>query len=443
MEKPFKKFMFYVAFVASLGGFLFGYDTAVISGAEAAIQQVYRLSDAWHGFTIAIALIGTIAGTLVCAKPVEQYGRKYSMLWIAYIYLISAVGSGLVVNWYAFLFFRFIGGIAIGASSVVGPMYLAEISPANWRGRFVAFFQFNIVFGIVVAYLVNYALSGVAHDWRWMLGVTGVPALLYGILITTVPESPRWLVKVGRETEAMAVFKKIGEHNLTQALTAIRESLKASIIVNEPLFQRKYMKPIWYALLIATFNQLSGINAILYYAPRIFESAGLLRDSALLQSAIIGLTNLVFTLFAMVIIDRVGRKKLLIIGSVGMVISLILVARAFFLHSFSGHAMLIYLIGFIASFAISLGAVIWVLISEIFPTQVRSKGQVLGSLTHWLWNTLLSWVFPIIVGGFLHGAAIMFGVFALMMLANLIFSWLVLPETKNKSLEQLQQELTQ
>lgn len=440
--KSFKKFMFYVAFVASLGGFLFGYDTAVISGAEAAIQQVYNLSDYWHGFTIAIALIGTIIGTLVCEKPVEKYGRKSAMFWIAFIYLVSAVGSGLIVNWYSFLFFRFMGGIAIGASSVVGPMYLAEISPSSWRGRFVAFFQFNIVFGIVIAYLANYWLSGIAEDWRWMLGITGVPALLFGILLTTVPESPRWLIRVGREQEAVAVFEKIGEQGIAGELAAIKASLHHSFNVNEKLFQRKYTKPILYALLIATFNQLSGINAILYYAPRIFESAGLLRDSALMQSFIIGLTNLIFTMLAMIIIDKVGRKKLLIIGSIGMVISLALVAREFFLESFAGYSILIYFIGFIASFAISLGAVIWVLISEIFPTSVRSKGQVLGSLTHWIWNTVLSWVFPIIVGGFAHGAALMFGLFALMMLMNLLFAWLVLPETKNKSLEQLQKELT-
>ena len=435
------KYMFYVAFVASMGGFLFGFDTAVISGAEAAIQQVYRLSDYWHGFTIAIALIGTIIGTMICGKPVEKYGRKLTLQWVACVYLISALGCSLIVDWYSFLFFRFIGGVAVGASSVVGPMYLAEISPSRWRGRFVAFFQFNIVFGIVAAYVSNYWLAGISEDWRWMLGVLAIPSSLFGLLLFTIPESPRWLIKQRREEEAKHVFEKIGAQSITAELAAIKASFTTTS-TDEHLFQRKYYKPILFALLIATFNQLSGINAILYYAPRIFESAGLLRDSALMQSSLIGLTNLIFTMLAMIIIDRVGRRNLLLVGSIGMIISLGLVAKGFYEDSFSGYSMLFYLIGFIASFAISLGAVIWVLIAEIFPTSVRSKGQVLGSMTHWVWNTILSWTFPIIVGGSRFGAAWMFGFFALAMVANFFFAWFVLPETKNKSLEQLQDELT-
>ncbi len=439
--KSFKGFMLYVAFVASLGGFLFGFDTAVISGAEKAIQKVYELTNFWHGFTIAIALFGTIIGTLICGRPAEVYGRQVSLQWIAWLYFISALGSALIVNWYSFLFFRFMGGIAVGASSVVGPMYIAEISPSNWRGRFVAFFQFNIVLGIVVAYLSNYCLSGISGDWRWMLGVLAIPSLLFGVLLVTVPESPRWLVKKGKEDKARLVFERIGEKNIRQELTAIKESL-AVTINNDRLFQRKYFRPVLYAFLIATFNQLSGINAILYYAPRIFEIAGVLRDSALMQSILIGLTNLVFTMIAMIIIDKVGRRKLLLVGSIGMIVSLALVAKGFYFGTLHGYFMMIYLMGFIASFAISLGAVIWVIISEVFPNSVRAKGQVLGSITHWIWTAILSWIFPIIIGGFEHGGTFIFGFFTLAMLFNFFFALKVLPETKNKSLEQLQKELT-
>jgi len=440
--KSFNGFMLYVAFVASLGGFLFGFDTAVISGAEKAIQLVYGLTNFWHGFTIAIALFGTIFGTFIVKKPVEKYGRRNCLQFIAYLYLISALGSALIVNWHSFLFFRFMGGIAVGASSVVGPMYIAEISPANWRGRFVAFFQFNIVLGIVIAYLSNYFISGIPDDWRWMLGILAAPALLFGLLMVTVPESPRWLVKNNKEDKARLVFQKIGQKGIDQELKDIKESLGSSNSKDENLFQRKYFRPLLYAFLIATFNQLSGINAILYYAPRIFEISGVLKDSALMQSILIGLTNLVFTMIAMIIIDRVGRRKLLLIGSVGMVISLALIAKGFYFGTLHGYFMMIYLMGFIASFATSLGAVIWVLISEVFPNSVRSKGQVFGSMTHWIWCAILSWIFPIIIGGYENGGVLIFAFFAVAMIFNFFFAWKILPETRNKSLEQLQKELT-
>ena len=314
MGSTVKGFMFYVAFVASLGGLLFGFDTAVISGAEKSIQQIYELSDFTHGFTIAIALIGTIVGALVCSKPVEKYGRLKALRVIALIYFISALGSAAIVNWYSFIFFRFIGGLAVGASSVVGPMYIAEISPSHWRGRFVAFFQFNIVLGIVIAYLSNYLIHGIPNDWRWMLGVLAIPALIFGILLYTVPESPRWLMTQGREKDAGKVLTEVGEKNVSKELQEIKNSLIATEGSGDKLFQREYWKPILYAFLIATFNQLSGINAILYYAPRIFEMSGLFRDSAMVQSIIIGVTNLVFTMIGMILIDKVGRKKLLYVG---------------------------------------------------------------------------------------------------------------------------------
>lgn len=438
MKNTVKGFMFYVAFVASLGGLLFGFDTAVISGAEKTIQQIYELSDFAHGFTIAIALIGTIVGALVCSKPVDKYGRLKALRLIALVYFISALGSTLILNWYSFLFFRFIGGLAVGASSVVGPMYIAEISPSRWRGRFVAFFQFNIVLGIVIAYLSNYLISGIPDDWRWMLGVLAVPALLFGILLYTVPESPRWLMARGKVNAAGDVLSRIGEENVDKELNEIKNSLTATKGSCERLFQKKYAKPILYAFLIATFNQLSGINAILYYAPRIFEMSGLFRDSAMIQSIIIGVTNLVFTMLGMILIDKMGRKKLIYIGSVGMTVALLLVARGFYLEVMTGYYMLICLMSFIAFFAISLGAVIWVLISEIFPNDVRSKGQVFGSTTHWVWSALLSWMFPIFIG---TGGTVIFTVFAVMMALSFFFAW-KLPETKNKSLEQIQKELT-
>lgn len=432
-----KKFMFYIAFVASLGGLLFGFDTAVISGAEKAIQKVYDLSDFAHGFTIAIALIGTIIGAIVCSKPVEKYGRLKVLRVIALVYFISALGSALIINWYSFLFFRCIGGLAVGASSVVGPMYIAEISPSHWRGRFVAFFQFNIVLGIVLAYFSNYFISGIPDDWRWMLGVLSIPALLFGILLYTVPESPRWLIACGYKEKAQNVLRIIGEKNIEKEMQEIKRSLQSVQDKNERLFQGKYKKPILYAFLIATFNQLSGINVILYYAPRIFEMSGLFRDSAMMQSIIIGLTNLTFTMIGMILIDKVGRKKLIYIGSIGMTIALFLVARGFFLEITTGYYMLICLMVFIAFFAISLGAVIWVLISEIFPNSIRSKGQVLGSTTHWIWSALLSWMFPIFIN---TGGTYIFTFFAIMTALSFVFAY-KLPETKNKSLEQIQKEL--
>lgn len=268
MKNTAKNFMFYVAFVASLGGLLFGFDTAVISGAEKSIQVVYDLSDFSHGFTIAIALIGTIIGAFVCSKPVEKHGRLKALKIIAFLYFVSAVGSAAIIDWYSFLFFRFAGGLAVGASSVVGPMYIAEISPSRWRGRFVAFFQFNIVLGIVLAYFSNYWIHGIAHDWQWMLGVEAIPAIAFALLLYTVPESPRWLVKQDREAEARHVIKKVSNADIEQEIHEIKESLVTIGASGEKLFQHKYRKPILYAFLIATFNQLSGINAILYYAPR-------------------------------------------------------------------------------------------------------------------------------------------------------------------------------
>ena len=409
MKTSVKGFMFYVAFVASLGGLLFGFDTAVISGAEKAIQGIYALSDFAHGFTIATALIGTIVGALVCGGPAERYGRLRSLKVIAWLYLIS----------------------------VVGPMYIAEISPSHWRGRFVAFFQFNIVLGIVIAYLTNYWIVGIPHDWQWMLGIEAVPALAFGLLLMTVPESPRWLLIRSRDAEARRVLERTTRENVEAEMAEIRASLAGAGDTGERLFRKKYFIPILLAFLISTFNQLTGINAILYYAPRLFEMSGVFREGAMMQSIMIGITNLTFTMLGMFLIDKVGRKKLIGVGAVGMFVSLVLVARGFWLERFEGYYMLVCLMGYIAFFAVSLGATIWVVISEVFPNSVRAKGQVLGSMTHWVWSALLSWFFPVFLS---VGGTYIFGFFALIALGSLIFA-IKLPETKDKSLEQIQKEL--
>lgn len=437
MKSTVKGFMFYVAFVASLGGLLFGFDTAVISGAEKAIQSIYGLSDFAHGFTIATALIGTIIGALICGRPSEKFGRQKSLIIIAYLYLISAIGSAIIVNWYSFMFFRFLGGLAVGASSVIGPMYIAEMSPSHWRGRFVAFFQFNIVLGIVIAYFTNYAVVGIPHDWQWMLGIEAIPAFIFAILLMTVPESPRWLIKQGDTEKARHIFERIGEPDVNKEIAEIQESLEDTHETGEKLFQKKYFYPILIAFCISSFNQLTGINAILYYAPRIFELSGLFREGAMIQSIIIGLTNLTFTMLGMILIDKVGRKKLIGLGSIGMFISLFLVARGFYLEHFEGYYMLICLMGYIAFFAVSLGATIWVVISEVFPNSVRAQGQVFGSMTHWVWSALLSCFFPVFLS---IGGTYIFGFFSIIALGSLVFA-IKLPETKDKSLEEIQKEL--
>ena len=437
MKAGLKAYMFWVAFVASLGGLLFGFDTAVISGAEKQIQAVYGLSDFAHGFTMATALIGTIIGALFCGKPAERFGRKKSLIVIGILYLVSAVFSGAIVNWYSFMFFRFIGGLAVGASSVVGPMFIAEISPAKWRGRFVCFFQFNIVLGIVLAYFSNYWIAGVPNDWQWMIMAESIPAFLFSVLMFTMPESPRWLVKQGREADAAAVFEKTGENDIQGEMEAIRQSLADSSAKGGKLFQKKYWKPILIAFLIATINQLTGINAILYYAPRLLELSGVFREGAMLQSIIIGLTNLTFTMLGMFIIDKVGRKTLIGIGAVGMVICQAMVARGFALEAFHGYYMLIFLVGYVAFFALSLGATIWVVIAEVFPNDVRAGGQVFGSMTHWVWSALLTWFFPMFLS---IGGQYIFTFFSIMAALALVFAWWM-PETKGKSLEQIQKEL--
>ncbi|PHX74885.1 MAG: MFS transporter [Chitinophagaceae bacterium] len=427
-----------IALIAAMGGFLFGFETAVISGAEKTIQKLWELSPFWQGFTVASSLIGTVIGSIIVGGPVQKYGRKNTLLTIAILYLISAIGCSYTSQWIPFIIFRFLGGVAVGASSVVGPMYISEISPASMRGRLAGSFQANIVFGILVAFITNYIFSGFGEAaWRLMFGIMIIPSALFYILLRTIPESPRWLVLKNREAEAIPIFKKLSTENIDIAISEIRASLSEK---KENLFQSKYVKPIFFAVVLAMFNQLTGINAILYYAPRIFSMAGFSEAESFLQPIYIGTANLIFTLLAMTLIDKVGRKKLLIIGSFGMILFLALTAQVFSQPE-PNKMVVVYLVGFIGFFGFSQGAVIWVFISEIFPNAVRSQGGALGSFTHWIMAAIISWTFPIIVEGNSLGGYYSFLFYALMMLAHLIFVWKFLPETKGRTLEEIQKDL--
>src|SRR3954469_11929941 len=429
-----------ISLIAALGGFLFGFETAVISGAEKTIQALWNLSSGWQGFTVASSLIGTVIGSLIAGAPAQRYGRKRVLTVIAILYLLSAIGCALTPIWLLFITFRFIGGIAVGASSVVGPMYISEVAPARVRGRLAASFQLMIVTGIFVAYLTNFLFVNLGENsWRWMLGIMVVPAGLFALLLRSIPESPRWLVLNRRDEEAKAVFEKTGEPD-AMGVIQLEHQLEHYGLKEKLFMGNTYRKPILYAVLLAMFNQLSGINAILYYAPRIFEMAGFSKADAYLQPVYIGGANLLFTLLALTAIDKFGRKTLLLIGCVGLIVFLGLTAYAFGTGSL-GKNVLFYLLGYIAFFAFSQGAVIWVFISEIFPNSVRSQGGSLGSFTHWIMAAIISWTFPVIVEGSRNGGFYSFVFYAVMMLIAFLFIWRIMPETKGRSLEQIQKEL--
>ena len=427
--------------VAALGGMLFGFDTAVIAGTTRALTSIYQLSPATLGFTVASALWGTIIGSIFAGIPGDRYGRRDSLRGLAACYLISALGCAFAWNWYALVFFRLIGGLGIGGSSVLGPMYIAEIAPPKWRGRMVGCFQFNIVAGILIAYLSNYVIGGFGlsdAEWRWKLGVAAFPAALFLVMLFTIPRSPRWLVKKQRVDEAREVLRMTGDEYYEQDLREIVESIDAEHgHGDEPLFSRKYRLPIFLAVSIGVFNQLSGINAILYYLNDIFERAGFSKVSGDLQAVLIGATNLIFTVLAMSVIDKAGRKTLLLIGSVGTAICLAGVAAIFFTKQHED--LLIWLlVGYIAFFAFSQGAVIWVFISEVFPNRVRAKGQSLGSFSHWFMNALISGIFPLMAASS-GGAPFVF--FSLMMALQFFVVLFFYPETKGISLEAMQKKL--
>ncbi|SPF38602.1 D-xylose transporter XylE [Candidatus Sulfopaludibacter sp. SbA4] len=427
--------------VAALGGLLFGFDTAVISGATGALTATYALSPATLGLTVAAALYGTILGAMFGGIPGDVYGRRASLRITAVLYLVSALGCAFAFNWYAFVAARFIGGLGIGASSVLGPMYIAEIAPPKQRGRMVGFFQFNIVFGILLAYFSNYVIGTLGFgdaEWRWKLGVSAVPAALFLIMLLTIPESPRWLAKKGRAAEAEEVLRGTGDPNYRADLAEIVDSLDARHgAANEPLFQRKYRVPIFLAVSIGMFNQFSGINAVLYYLNDIFAKAGFSKVNGDLQAVAVGATNLLFTIVAMSVIDRIGRKTLLLIGSIGTALALSGVAAIFFAGTHQD--LLVWcLVGFIAFFAFSQGAVIWVYLSEVFPTRVRAKGQSLGSFTHWIMNALISGIFPVLAA---RSGGVPFVFFAVMMVVQFFVVLATYPETKGYSLEEMQRKL--
>ena len=429
--------------VSALGGFLFGFDTAVISGTTDSLQKVFELSSNSLGFTVSSAIIGTFVGAWLVGKPADTYGRKSILFVLAGLYLVSAIGSALAWSWISFIIFRFIGGLAVGGASVVSPTYIAEISPAYYRGRLVAITQVNVVFGMLIAYLSNYfiALAVDSETWRWMLGAEAIPAGLFLFLLFFIPKSPRWLMAQRDEAEARLVLQRCGAQNIDQEINDIQRSLDlAHHSEHEPFFSKSYQFPILLAIAIAAFNQLSGINAVLYYAPHIFKMAGAGADSSLLQSIAVGGTLFLFTLLALPVIDRFGRRTLMLVGSIGYILSLASCAVVFYMYGTDfdetgGAIILISILVFIASHAFGQGTVIWVFLSEIFPNRVRARGQALGSFTHWFMAFIISWTFPVIAE--ISGGHI-FTFYAICMVGQLIWVLRVMPETKGITLEEIQ-----
>jgi MFS transporter, SP family, arabinose:H+ symporter len=415
-----------------LAGLLFGLDVAVISGAESAIQKLWNLSDLMHGTAIAMALYGTAFGAAIGNIPANKLGRKKTLFWIGILFLISSVGAALVNGVYSFMIFRFISGLSIGASSVVAPVYIAEIAPAQHRGKMVATFQVNIVAGILLAYLTNYLLAGVGggSDWRWMLGIVAIPSLAFSILMLLVPETPRWLVLYKKDDEAASKILQLTNQNATEVIAKIKATVTES---STSLFNKKFFTPLLLAFLLAFFNQMSGINAIIYYAKKVFTMAGLGDDAALLSSVGIGVVNLVFTFLGWSLIDKYGRRTLMYVGSIGYIVSLALIAYSY--HTQQSNFITYYVFLFIASHAIGQGAVIWVFISEIFPNEVRAQGTSFGCLTHWVFAALIAQVFPYFATTF--GGTKIFAFFCVMMILQLIFVWKMMPETKGINLEDM------
>ena len=424
----------------ALAGFLFGFDTIVISGADQPIQKLWNTGEWFHGtFIMSMALWGTVFGALFGGIPCDKFGRKKTLFWIGILYLVSALGSSLAVEPYSFSFFRFIGGVGVGASSVAAPIYISEIAPANKRGKLVATYQFNIVFGIFVAFFSNYFIGQYFGEnaWRWMLGVEAIPAAIYSIMVLGVPNSPRWLLlKKGDEFSAKALLKKIDPNsNIEEKIALMKSTVQKT---KQNLFSGKYKTPIILAFLLAFFNQLSGINFVLYYAPRIFETAGIDQTNALIASTPIGAVNLIFTLVGMYLIDRVGRKKLMLVGSIGYILSLLGVAWAFYSGA-EGFVVVAFVCAFVGSHAIGQGAVIWVFISEIFPNAVRANGMSWGTGTHWVLAAIITMVTPVVLATFTP--VTIFSFFASMMVLQLLWVIFYMPETKGVPLEELQKQL--
>jgi len=436
------KKLFIWALTSSLAGFLFGFDTVVISGAEQTIQSLWELSATVHGLAISMALWGTVIGALIGGWPTEKLGRRKTLLWIGILYFVSAVGSAYAPDVYTFMLARFIGGIGVGISTVAAPLYISEIAPPKHRGKLAGMFQFNIVFGILVAFLSNALLGGLGDNaWRWMLGVEAIPALIYAVMCFGLPESPRWLITHGGDRKGgIRVFQSIMPDATEVELNTLADEVESSVDKfnhAEKFFTSRLKLPIALAFYIAFFNQLSGINAILYFAPRIFKMTGLGESAALLQSVGIGVTNLIFTFVGLYLIDRLGRRTLLYVGSFGYIGSLGLCAWAFHVEYFAIVPACIF--AFIAAHAIGQGAVIWVFISEIFPNRNRAAGQSLGSFTHWIFAALLTLFFPKMVEAF--APSVVFGFFCFMMVLQLVWVKIMVPETKGVPLEEMQQRL--
>ena len=425
-----------------MGGLLFGFDTVVISGAIDALVKLYGLSPWDKGWTVAIALVGTVVGALCAGVVGQKLGSRETLRITAMLYLISAIGSGLAWSWPVLMVFRFLGGLGIGASSVLGPVYIAELAPAKWRGRLVGIFQFNVVLGILVAYLSNYGIRLLhlgAAEWRWQVGVAAIPAFGFLVLLYGIPRSPRWSASRERIDEALAVLKMMGEPNPQAELADIRSALaEEHATAHMPVFQWKYRYPLFLAISIGAFNQLEGINVILYYLNSIFTSAGFSQVSGDQQAIAVGATNFLFALVGMSLIDKIGRKTLLLIGAAGTSICLAGVAWLFKTQSHPG-ALVWLLVTYIAFFSMSQGAVIWVYIGEIFPNSVRSKGQGVGSASHWIMNTLIALAFPVVVHSFSKETPFVF--FAVMTVVQFLVVLFVFPETKGQTLEELQRRL--
>lgn len=443
--------IFIWSITVALAGFLFGFDTIVISGADQPIQSIWNLSPLMHGtFIMSMALWGTVLGALTGGIPAKRLGRKKTLLWIGILFLISALGSALAQDPYTFSVMRFIGGVGVGASSVAAPVYISEITASDKRGRLVALYQFCIVFGIMIAFISNWLLEGVggANDWRFMLGIEAVPALAYTLMVLTVPNSPRWLVLEKKDDEAALSVLQIIYQNIElakQKLQEIREDLKLPKS-SDKLFQKKYKRVLWLGFLIAFFNQLSGINFVLYYAPRILEQAGLGGSDSLFNAISIGIVNLFFTLIGIRLIDRLGRRQLIIIGSIGYILSLIMVGVCF-QYDLSPTLLLTFICVFVASHAVGQGAVIWVFISEIFPNRVRSYGQSWGTGTHWVLAAVITLITPFFIddkaGLFKDNTEVIYYFFAAMMVLQLLWALFKMPETKGISLENLEKQLTE
>ncbi len=428
----------------AVAGFLFGFDTVVISGANLPIKELWHTTPLFHGvFIMSMALWGTVVGALLGGYPCDKWGRKKTLLWIGILFLVSALGSALAPNPYVFSFFRFIGGIGVGASSVAAPIYISEISSPENRGKLGTLFQFNIVFGILIAFFSNYFFEGFSgeNDWRWMIGIVALPALIYSVIVIRIPESPRWLILTKKDDQAgLAVLEMI--YAPAQAKESFNE-IKKDVITStkvDTFFSKKYKFPILLAFLLAFFNQLSGINFILYYAPEILEMAGLGAKESLFNSILIGVTNLVFTLIGMRLIDVLGRKQLMLIGSLGYILSLTMVAFAFY-SQLGSVVLLLSIMLFIASHAIGQGAVIWVFISEIFPNTVRANGQAFGTGIHWIFAALITLVGPIVIDIYKENPWPIFAFFAFMMLLQLVFVLFMMPETKGLSLEEIESKM--